>query len=98
MRYDPDGKGVALISIVSPVEAWTEHLSNSRLGTLLHEMAHAVFRASLAARCDSCYCKVNLALSRGLPNHGHGRSWKQLAQAVEEEANPRLLGLRVVGG
>lgn len=86
-RDHPDGSGVVLISIVRPVE----ELFHSRLGTLLHEMVHATFRG-LACRCDSCSCKVDSALSRGLPNHGHGPYWRQLAEAVEKEADRSFVG------
>ena len=54
---------------------WLKALVHSRPGTIFYGMLHPT-SGSLACSCDSCNCKVNLALSRGLSNHDHGPSWR----------------------
>lgn len=91
-----DGKGGIRISIqiqkpspLTPGDVWTERTVQNLLGTLIHELAHAVFRL-YGCICLSCMCLFNRI--NGIGVTGHGDSWIELAQAMEDGANQYLLG------
>lgn len=54
------------------------------LGTLLHEMVHAVFSV-FGCQCAHCNCELNVPFADGLS--GQGPSFMELARAVEKEAS-----------
>ena len=57
------------------------------LGTLMHEMRHAIF--AFSCRCYRCSCPLNQMNGEGLS--GHGPSWDKLIRSIEESANQHLL-------
>ena len=56
------------------------------LGTLMHEMCHAIF--AFKCRCICCTCPLNKMNGEGLG--GHGPSWEKLKRAVEDTAAKNL--------
>lgn len=65
---------------------WTPLLVKESLETLLHEMIHALFNV-YECRCATCTTVENQASNTGVQGSGHGPNWRELGQAVEEEAN-----------
>ncbi|KAL9074115.1 MAG: hypothetical protein Q9161_002525 [Pseudevernia consocians] len=68
------------------IKTWTKQLVKETLQTLLHEMVHAVF-AVYECRCGTCARVDNRARNTGVSGSGHGPVWRELGQAVQEEAN-----------
>ena len=62
---------------------WTESVIQGILSTVLHEIAHAIFRVFMS-RCVDCRCFRSMVLTIGIT--GHGPSWMTLGQAMESEA------------
>ena len=69
------------IRIVRPTAEQPKHVHDI-LGTLLHEMCHALF--AFTCNCYSCRCPLNKMNGEGLG--GHGPSWEKLRGSVEESA------------
>ena len=69
---------------------WTKRLVNEVLQTLLHEMIHAVFNV-YECRCCTCMMRENHARNTGVSGSGHGPVWRDLGQAVQQEANKMFL-------
>ena len=57
------------------------------LGTLMHEMCHAIF--AFKCGCYRCRCPLNKMNGEGLS--GHGPSWDKLRRSIEKTANQHLL-------
>ena len=57
------------------------------LGTLMHEMCHAIF--AFKCGCYRCRCPLNQMYSEGLS--GHGPSWDKLRRSIEKTANLHLM-------
>ena len=73
-----------MVDINKPAEVlWTESAIQRILSTILHEMAHAIFRV-FGSRCVDCRCFRSTVLTVGVI--GHGPSWMTLGQAMESEA------------
>ena len=72
-----------LIEIVRPNE-WSQDSVQQLLSTLIHEMAHAVFRL-FECRCVQCSRQIHIERGRGLT--GHGPEWRKLVEAMEMELN-----------
>lgn len=58
---------------------WTEKRVHKLLGTMLHEMVHAMY-CLFNCRCVDCYCPEEKILTMGL--EGHGLGWMELAQNI----------------
>lgn len=80
-----------LITITRPPESegWDEKVVRRILETILHEIAHAIFRA-FRCRCVDCECTTSLALTIGM--EGHGPLWVELAQAIETVCELKFRG------
>ena len=70
---------------------WTRRLVRESLQTLLHEMIHALFNV-YECRCAACTTVEHQASNTGVPGSGHGSNWRELGQAVQEEAEKMFGG------
>ena len=86
---DPQDKNLHIVEIRIPQEVQTTGcLSFERfkrvIGTLLHEMTHAVF-AIYKCRCRSCSCLVTVLGLDGI--EGHGPSFRDLGGDIQDMMN-----------
>ena len=68
------------------IKTWTKRLVDEVLQTLLREMLHAVFNV-YECRCGTCACVQHRARNTGVPGSERGPVWRELGQAMQEEAN-----------
>ena len=78
---------VQSIGLVRPTEDKPQSVRDI-VGTLMHEMCHAIF--ALACNCACCSCPLNRLNSEGFS--GHGPSWGKLRSSIEKTANSHLSG------
>ena len=90
----PDGAYVIEIDLAGNIShRWDDSISQTVMGTLLHECVHAYLRTmacqgngdAQSLRCNSLECRLVWRMETG--TSGHGRVWQELAEAVERRAN-----------
>ena len=87
---DPEREGHVKIKILKPANGWDKSTFREVMGTVLHEMTHAIFKVYECQK-SGCSSPISKALHTGAPWSGHGPSWRRLGQAIENEANRSLL-------